>query len=94
MIGRCAHERQSQRDVDRIVEGQRLDRDQRLIVVHADRAVVGLACGVVEHGIGRQRSPDLDALGAQDFDGRRHDTPVFDAEGAVFAGVWIEAGYR
>ena len=38
VIGRRADERQAERDVDAVVEGERLDRDQRLIVVHADRA--------------------------------------------------------
>jgi hypothetical protein len=31
--GRGAHERQAKRDVDGVVEGQRLDRDQRLVVI-------------------------------------------------------------
>ena len=75
-------------------KAMRLDRDQRLIVIHADRAVIGLARGVVEHGVGRQRSADLDALAAQDFDGGRHDGLVLGAERAVFAGVGIEAGHR
>ncbi len=33
----------------RVVEGQRLDRDQRLVVIHAQRDVVGRARRVVEH---------------------------------------------
>ena len=43
VVGRGAHERQAERDVDRVVERQRLDRDQRLVVIHAERGVVGLA---------------------------------------------------
>ena len=43
VVGRGAHERQAQRDVDRVVERQRLDRDQRLVVIHAERDVVGRA---------------------------------------------------
>ena len=43
VVGRGAHEGQAERDVDRFVEGERLDRDQRLIVIHAERGVVGLA---------------------------------------------------
>ena len=73
VIGRGADERQSQRDVDGVLEGDRLDRDQRLVVIHADRAVVGLARRLVEHGVGRQRAPGIDAVAAQDFDGRRDD---------------------
>ena len=89
VIGRGANERQPQRDVDGVVERQRLDRDQRLVVIHADRAVIGFARGFVEHGVGRQRPPDLDALAAQDFDGRRHDALLLGAERAVFAGMGL-----
>ena len=56
VIGRGADERQSQRDVDGVLEGDGLDRDQRLIVIHADRAVIGFARGFVEHGVGGQRA--------------------------------------
>ena len=38
-----------------LVEGERLERDQRLVVIHADDRVVAGARGGVEHGIGRQR---------------------------------------
>ena len=94
VIRRGADERQSQRDVDGVLEGDRLDRDQRLVVIHADRAVIGLARRGVEHGVGRQRSPDVDAFAAQRFDRRRDDFDVLGAERAVFAGMRIEAGYR
>ena len=40
VIGRGAHDRQAQRDVDALVEMERLQRDQRLIVIHAERGVV------------------------------------------------------
>ena len=43
VIGRGAHERQAERDVDRVIERERLDRDQRLIVIHRERHVVGRA---------------------------------------------------
>ena len=63
VIRRGADERQAERDVDGVVERQRLDRDQRLIVIHAERAVVGLARGRVEHRVGGQRPARVDALG-------------------------------
>ena len=93
MIRRGADERQSQRDVDRVLERNGLDRDQRLVVIHADRAVIGFSRGFVEHGVGRQRPPDLDAVAPQDFDRRRHHLDVFHPERAVFAGMRIEARY-
>ena len=40
MIGRGADDRQAERDVDRFLEMERLDRDQRLVVVHAQRRIV------------------------------------------------------
>jgi hypothetical protein len=48
----------------------------------------------VEHGIRRQRTPGVDAFGAQRLDGRCHDVDIFAAERAVFAGMWIETRYR
>ena len=41
VIGRGADEGKAERDVDAVVESERLDRDQRLVVVHAERGVVG-----------------------------------------------------
>src|SRR6476659_3722612 len=40
MVGRGADDRQPERYVDRILEVERLDRDQSLVVVHAQRRVV------------------------------------------------------
>ena len=94
MIGRGAHERQAERHIDRVIEGQRLDRDQRLVVIHAHRHVVGRARPLMEHGVGRQRPERVDALGLQPRDRRRHDGAIFLAERAVFAGMRIETGDR
>ena len=56
MIGRGADDRQAERDVDAFVEMQRLQRDQRLVVIHAQgRVVVGaraLAWNMVSAGWG------------------------------------------
>ncbi len=41
VIGRGAHERQAERDVDAAGEVDGLDRDQRLVVIHAERDVIG-----------------------------------------------------
>ena len=35
VIGRGPHEWQAERDIDGMIEGERLDRNQRLIVIHA-----------------------------------------------------------
>ena len=94
VVRRGADERQSQRDVDGVLERNRLDRDQRLVVIHADGAVIGVARRGVEHGIRRQGSPGVDAFGAQRLNGRCDDVDVFAAERAVFAGMRVEARYR
>ena len=67
VVRRGADERQAQRDVDGVLERDRLDRDQRLVVIHADRAVIGLARGGVEHGVGRQRAAGVDAFACAAF---------------------------
>ena len=41
MIRRGADKRQAECDVDAIVETERLGGDQRLVVIHADRHIVG-----------------------------------------------------
>ena len=43
MVGRGADDRQAQRDVDAFLEMERLQRDQRLVMVHAERRVVARA---------------------------------------------------
>ena len=65
VIGRGAHEGQAERDVDRLVEGDRLDRDQRLIVIHGERRVVASPRPRVEHGVRGQRTRDGEPLGTQ-----------------------------
>ena len=95
VVGRGAHEGQPERHVDRAVESQRLDRDQRLVVIHAERGVVAGA-----------RAPRWNSVSAGS--GPRASMPsalscatagatiaqILLAHGAVFAGMRIEAGDR
>ena len=92
VIGRGAHERQAERDVDRVIERQRLDRDQRLVVIHRERRVVALARRLMEHRVGRQRAARVDALGHEPLDRGPHDRQVLLAERAFLARMRIEAG--
>ena len=94
VIGRGAHERQPERDIDRVVEGQRLDRDQRLVVIHRERHVVARARGGVKQRIGRQRAARIDAVGAQALDRGRDDGDILLAERAVLAGMRVETGHH
>src|SRR5450631_609109 len=73
VIWRGANERQTQRDVHGLVERQRLDRDEGLVVIHADRTVIGLAGRLVKQGVGGQGTFDVDIALAQEVDGRRDD---------------------
>ena len=64
MVGRGAHDRQAERDVDAFVEMQRLERDQRLVVIHAQRrVVVARGAARMEHGVGGVRAGDRRAFG-------------------------------
>ena len=74
------------------VEGQRLDRDQRLVVIHAQHRVVGRPRRRMEHGVGGQGPARRDALGLQRRDRRAHDALVLVADGAAFAGMRVDAG--
>ena len=89
-----ADERQAERDVDAVLEGQRLGRDQRLVVIHAQRRVVAgarLAWNIVSAGSGPV-APD--ALGAQLRYRGRDDRDVLAAHGPAFARMRIEPGDR
>ena len=94
MVGRGADEGQAESDIDAVVERQRLDRDQRLIVIHPDGAIVARAGGGVEHGVGGQRAAHVDAFAAQRRDRRCDDVAVLKAERAVLAGMRVEPGHR
>ncbi len=56
MIRRGPDDRQAERDVDRLVEVDQLDRDQALVVVHRDQRVVPALDEVAERRIGHQRA--------------------------------------
>ena len=77
-----------------MIEREGLDRDQRLIVIHAQRHVVVRARGGMEHAVGRQRAGCLDALCAQAHDRRCNDRQVLVAERPVFASMRIKPGDR
>ena len=92
MIGRRAHKRQPQRHVDGAIEGQGLDRDQGLIVVHAKGGVEGFALSRRKQRIGRYRAEGLDSGIPKGLDGGADDLGFLRSHGAVFAGMGIEPG--
>ncbi len=92
VIGRGADEGQAKGDVDAPVEIQRLDRDQRLIVIHADRRVIAAARARrgtwCRRTAGRQgRSPRRAARSSSG----RDQVDFFAAHRAAFAGMGVEA---
>ncbi len=92
MVRRGADEGQAERRIDPLVEGERLGRDQRLVVIHAQRDVIAGAGTRMKHGIGRQRPEGVDAFRAQRLDRRAHHGLVLLAHGTAFAGMRVEAG--
>ncbi len=92
MIRRGADEGQAEGDVDAAVEGQRLDRNQRLVVIHADRGVIGFPRLGVKHRIGGKGPAGDETPRGQAENRRRDNVDVFPAQGSVFAGVRVEAG--
>ena len=90
VIRRRAHERQAKRDIDGVVEGERLDRDQGLIVVHAKSCVVGARARRMKHGVRRQWAARIDAIGFQARHRGRDHVASSIAHGAILAGMWIE----
>ena len=74
------------------VEGERLDRDERLVVIHGHSHVVGLARRGVEQGVGGIGAGHVEALAPGRRDGGHDDVDLLAAHGAVFSGMGIEAG--
>ena len=70
VVGRGAHERQPQRDVDAALEGERLERDQGLVVIHGDDGIVAAPGLGVKQRVGGMGPRDGQACGRQLGDGR------------------------
>jgi hypothetical protein len=94
VIGRSADERQPERHIDRAVEIERLHRDQRLVVIHAQRGIVIPPRRGVEHRVGGEGAARIDAGSAQLGDRRSDDLDVLAAERAGFSGMRVEPGDR
>src|SRR5690606_28051522 len=78
--------------VDAAIEGQRLDRDQRLIMVHRYRGIVGLPGCLVKHRVCRARAADVYPERTQLGDCRGDDLLILAAETAIFSRMGVEAG--
>ena len=85
-----ADDRQAEGDIDAVLEMQQLERDQPLIVVHADDRIVIPARGEVKEGVGAVRAAGGDPLRLAPVDGRCDQPRFLIAEEPPFAGVRIE----
>ncbi len=94
VVWRGAHERQSECDVHAAVEGEGLERDQGLVVIHGEDGIIAAPCLGMKQRVGRIRARDRDALGFQFREGWDDDVLLLTAERAGFACVRIEAGDR
>ncbi len=84
MVWRGADEGKSQRRVHAIIEGERLGRNQCLIVINADRHVIGFARRRMKHRVGGQWPESLDALCAQPVDGGADNCVILLAKRTAF----------
>src|SRR5262245_60317174 len=91
VVGRGANERKPEGHVDAFLEGKGLERWKRLIVIHANRGVVGGAGRIVEHRIGRVGAGGVEADSARLLDRGRDDVRLLSAHASLLSGMRIEA---
>lgn len=94
VIGRGADERQAQGDIDALVELQRFQRDQGLVVIHAQGRIIARACPRREQRVARDGAESGDPLGLQGGDGRGDDAGFLIPELAAFARVRVKCRNR
>ena len=90
MIHRGPYDRDSQRDVHRAFEIQKLHRNVALVVVHGHHQVIGAAPRLQEDGVAGMRTAALDSLGAGRLDGGNDELLVFLAEQPVLARMRVQ----
>ena len=92
MIRAGADDWQAERDIYRVVEVEKFERDKALVVVHRQHRVVVAACGIAKDCVGDAWAFELgNAEGVERFDGGSNDPCFLVAELAVFTGVGVEA---
>jgi hypothetical protein len=90
MIDGGAHDRQTERHVDRVAESRVLEHGQPLVVVHREHDIVVRQMARHEHRIRGQRAVHEHPRAARALDRGRDDVGVFAAEMAAFPGVRVE----
>ncbi len=89
MIDGGAHDRETQRDVDRFTETRVLEHGQTLVVVHRQYRVL-VTGGLCERGVRRQRAAHVLALSSELRHDRCDDLRIFGAQVSVFSGMRIQ----
>ncbi len=92
VVGRGPDPRQSQGNIDPALDIEGLERDQALVVVHADGGIVGRPRRLVEQGIGRVRAGGVDAGLPQRGDRGCDNRILLAAQCTGLAGMGVEAG--
>src|SRR5262245_18600941 len=93
MIDRGPDNRQPERDVHRLSEGEQLHRNQPLVVIAGDDDVEFAARGAQEHRVAVKRARDVDAALSASRDRWADDGFFLPPEETVLAGVRVEPGY-
>src|ERR1700731_4060896 len=104
VIGAGAREGETERDVHASVKGVEFERDEALIVIHAESSVPALRDEIVKQCVGRQWTNDfgpsrtgifrISDFGFQLRHGRCDDLDFFAPDFSRFAGVRIQSRHR
>ena len=92
VVGAGAGKGKAEGDIHAGVEGQQFERDEALVVIHAEHAVELSAGGAMKNSIGRVRAGDI-ALGSELRDSRTDEAFFLVAEASSFTGVGIQSGH-
>lgn len=94
MVRAGADDWQAERDIYCVVEVEKFERDEALVVVHCEYRVVTAACGIAKNRIGYAGAFELgDAERIECFNRGLDDPFFFVAKLAFFAGVGVEPGH-
>jgi hypothetical protein len=94
VVHRGPHNRQAEGDIDSVIKMQELERDQPLVVVHADDSIVAALGGKPEKGVSTVRTTGIDPFVPSCLDGRDNELCLFIAEQTAFSGMRVEGKDR
>lgn len=93
MVRAGAYDGKAERDIDRIVEVEKFERDQALVVIHRNNRIESSACSIAKDGIGHAGTGKLGDLQlVEGLDRRSNDPLFFVTKLTVFTGMRVESG--